>query len=700
MDTRRRNPGPAGGLDLAETGAIPVVVLSRQQDPVEIINSTLRNAGHPVHCLWVRDLSTLGDTLAQSSPQLIFLCTSDPDETAAALEARQRNATQVPALLVRDSLTEDDLAEAVGLGAQDVVTLRSRPRLQAVAGRELHASRLDRALAGTLASARQYRDQMKAFMTGSTDAIAHVEEGIVVDVNPAWVELFGHEEPAAFLGQPLMDFFQQRSHAALRGALVATAQGRWSNHSLQAVALMPAGTELPVQIEFERIEFEGEPAVRMRVPTQTRDLETLTRQLEEALLFDTTTGLMKRAAFVEQANAHAAQPLKAGLRAVVYIEPDRLAAVENELGPLAAEDLLEGIGQQLRALLQPGDLAARVTARGFALLVERGNTRDLDAWVARALQRLAEHVFSSGDRALSFTCSAGATLLSAHGEGIATALLSSVKAARNAAAAGGNRLRRPEPSAGKPEIEAADQAWAARIKSALMANRFRLVHQPIASLVGEGEPMFDLVVRMLDERNEEVLPSEFLAAAQRTDLMKNIDRWVVGAAMSFCAERGNARVFVRLSTDSMRDKTLGAWLQQQIKASGVDPQRVVFELHEETAATHLEEIRALQALVRPLGFPFALENFGSSKEPDRLLGQLSASYVKIDGALMQGLATDRSLQEQVKTLVQLARARGITTIAERVEDANTMAVLWQLGVEFVQGYFVGSAEEVVLHETR
>jgi EAL domain-containing protein (putative c-di-GMP-specific phosphodiesterase class I)/GGDEF domain-containing protein len=685
---------------LAETGAIPVVVLARQQDPVEIINSTLRNAGHPVHCTWVRDLSSLGDALAQSAPQLIFLCTSDPDETAAALEARQRNATQVPTLLVRDTLTEDDLAEAVRLGAQDVVTLRSRPRLQAVASRELHASRLDRALAGTLASARQYRDQMKAFMTGSTDAIAHVEEGIVVDVNPAWVELFGHEEPADFLGQPLMDFFQQRSHAALKGALVATAQGRWSNHSLQAVALMPAGTELPVQIEFERFEFEGEPAVRMRVPTQTRDLETLTRQLEEALRFDTTTGLMKRAAFIEQASAHAAQSLKAGLRAVVYIEPDRLSAVENEIGPLASEDLLEGIGQQLRAQLQPGDLAARVTARGFALLVERGNTRDLDAWVARALQRIAEHVFSSGERALSFTCSAGAALLSAHGEGIGAAVLSSVKAARNAAAAGGNRLRRLEPSADKPEIEAADQAWAARIKSALMANRFRLVHQPIASLVGEGEPMFDLVVRMLDERNEEVLPSEFLAAAQRTDLMKNIDRWVVGAAMAFCAERGEARVFVRLSTDSMRDRTLGAWLQQQVKASGVDPKRVVFELHEETAATHLEEIRALQALVRPLGFPFALENFGSSQDPEQLLGQLSASYVKIDGALMQGLATDRSLQEQVKTLVQVASARGITTIAERVEDANTMAVLWQLGVEFVQGYFVGSAEQVVLHDSR
>jgi len=279
-------------------------------------------------------------------------------------------------------------------------------------------------------------------------------------------------------------------------------------------------------------------------------------------------------------------------------------------------------------------------------------------------------------------------------------LESSIKAARAAAAAGGNRLLRPEQPGEKPELEEADRAWATRIRSALMANRFRLVQQPIASLVGDGEAMYDLVVRMLDDKGNEVLPSEFMAAAQRTDLMKNIDRWVIGAAMSFCAARKPHRVFVRLSRDSMRDQTLGNWLQQQLKASGVEAGRVVFEVGEALATTHLKEVKELQALVQPLGFELAIENFGSGGDSAQLLSHVPANYVKIDGALMQGLATDRPLQEQVKTLVQLARARDIKTIAERVEDANTMAVLWQLGVEFVQGYFVGSAEEVVLHETR
>ena len=679
---------------MADTGAIPLVVLSRQQDPVEIINSTLRNAGHPVHCTWVRDVPALGEALARVAPQLLFLCVADGDELEAALEARQQLATRVPAILVRDAITEADLARAVELEAQDVVTLQSRPRLQAVATRELRAARLDHALAGTLASARQYRDQMKAFMSGSTDAIAHVQEGILVDVNPAWTELFGHSDAATLLGQPLMDFFAQASHAALKGALVAAAQGRWAGHPLNAVVRLPSGGELAIDLEFERFEFESEPAVRLRVATQKRDAESLARQLEEAVRFDTATGLLKRTAFRERAAAHAAKPVKAGLRGVVYLELDKSAALEQELGPLGLETLMDEIGTLLHAQLQPGDDATRITARGFAVLAERGNVRDLDAWVARTLQRIAGHAFQAGDRSISVTLSAGLSPLGVQGGALDGQIEAAITQCHRAAAAGGNRFQH----AGGGEIgdADADRAWATQIKAALMANRFRLVQQPIASLVGDGQPMFDLVVRMLGEDGAEVLPSEFLAAAQRTDLMKNIDRWVIGAAMSFCAARKPHRVFVRISRDSMGDQTLGTWLKQQLKASGVEPARVVVEVSEEAAARHLKDARELLALLRHLGFEFAIEGFGAGRNPLQLLAHLPVNYVKIDGSLMQGLASDRTLQEQVKLLVDEARAHGITTIAERVEDANTMAVLWQLGIEFIQGYFVSSPEEVVL----
>ena len=680
---------------MAETSAIPLIVYSRHQEAVEIINSTLRNAGHPVHCAWVRDLAAFGDALAQGKAQLIFVCLPDAEDAAPVMELRDRQAAAMPVVLVRDTVSEDGLTRALELGARDVVTLKARPRLRAVAERELHLARLDTALAGTLASAHQYRDQMRAFMAGSTDAILHVQEGIVVDANPAWIELTGLKDAAAIVGQPLMDAFTPASHAALKGALVATAQGKWSDHSLKATAVLPGGGEMLLALELERFDFDGEPAVRIKVPTQRHDSVSITQQLAEALKLDTGTGLLKRSAFLETGRAQLAQPLKGGLRAVLYLEPDKLAALDSDPGPLALEVLLDSVGAMLREQLQPGDIGGRLTGRGYAVLIERGNTRDLDAFIRHLVERVAGHVFQVGERSLSITASAGAALCAAN-KPLPGPLNVAIRSQRAAAAAGGNRtLRQEDRDESRAEAEA-DRTWAHQIKSALMANRFRLVQQPIASLVGEDRSMFDLVVRMLDERGQEVLPSEFLTAASRTDLMKNIDRWVVGAAMSFCAARKPHKVFVRLSRDSLRDETLATWLEQQLKASRIEPSHVVIQVSEELATRHLKEAKALQQLLARLGFEFAVENYGSGRDPGQLLSHVPVNYVKIDGSLMQGLANDRPLQERVKALVEQARERSITTIAERVEDANTMAVLWQLGIEFIQGYFINAPEEVVM----
>jgi PAS domain-containing protein len=249
-----------------------------------------------------------------------------------------------------------------------------------VAVRELDAARLDNALNGTLASARQYRDQMRAFMTGSTDAIAHVQEGIVVDVNPAWSDLFGRSDASELLGQPLMDLFHARSHAALKGALVAAAQGRWVGHSLNAVAALPGGKGLSLDLMLERFEFEGEPAVRLRVATQKRDIESMAHQLEDAMRLDSRTGLLRRASFVEAATTRAALPLKAGLRAVAYLAPDGFADIEKNYGPLLAEDVFEALSRRVQEQLQPGDLASRVASHGIAILFERGNATRRRGW--------------------------------------------------------------------------------------------------------------------------------------------------------------------------------------------------------------------------------------------------------------------------------------------------------------------------------
>jgi EAL domain-containing protein (putative c-di-GMP-specific phosphodiesterase class I) len=207
-----------------------------------------------------------------------------------------------------------------------------------------------------------------------------------------------------------------------------------------------------------------------------------------------------------------------------------------------------------------------------------------------------------------------------------------------------------------------------------------------------------VLVRMLDHQGKEVLPAEFMAAAERNDLLKNIDRWVVGASLSFAAQKKPGCLFVRLSRDSVVDAGFTDWLKTQIATGAHVPARICFQITETIAEQYMNAAVSQLGALKKLGFRIALERFGAGRDPFKLLTMAPLDFIKIDGALIQDLSSNFETQAVVKKLVETAGKLKIETIAERVEDANTMAVLWQLGVQFIQGYFVNAPEEVVMAE--
>jgi EAL domain-containing protein (putative c-di-GMP-specific phosphodiesterase class I)/GGDEF domain-containing protein len=676
---------------------VPMIVLTRHQDNVEAVNSNLRNAGHAVRCNWIKELADLGDALTQiNAHMLVAFVGPDPGDTAKVMAVCKQFGAEVPVLIARDQVDEEIMAAAMQQGARDVVTLMNPARLRAVVARELEAHRQGRALNSTISSAREYRDQLKSFMAGSADAIAHVQEGIVVDANPAWLDLYGFPDTDAVVGTPLMDAFEADAHAALKGALVACMQGKWSNHTLKANATLADGSSVPIEMELSPTEFDGEPAVRLCVAARKRDSGNLNEQLTDALERDASTGALQRRFFVEHLKKALATPIKAGVRQLVAIEPDKLGVIADDIGPLAFEEFVAQFAGLIGETRQPSDLFGRFGDGTLILLLERGTTRDIEVWANNLLRKVSAQVFRIGDKQISCTCSAGISMIDPRAPNAATSITDALGGRRTAEQAGGKRVQVVDHRQEDTKRQAADEIWVKRMKQALMENRFRLMQQPIASLLGEDRGMFDVLVRMVDEQGEELLPAEFMAAAERNDLMKNIDRWIIGASMTFCASRPVKQLFVRLSKDSVRDKSLLQWLSNQLKSSRVEPARIAFQISEQIATEYLADATDLATGLRRSGFQFALEHFGSGRDPQRLLAHLPLNYIKVDGTLMQGLAVDQVLQQRVRDLVDQAKAKNVGTIAERVEDANTMAVLWQLGIEFIQGYFVNEPEQVVI----
>src|SRR5277367_2795974 len=478
-----------------------MIVLTRSQDHVEAINSTLRKAGHPVHCTWLPDARDLGDALTQINPEMLVAVIEELGiDLASITKVRTQSAPEMPVLIVRGNVDEAAIADAMRLGCQDAVTLANRNRLQAVVSRELRAFRLERALSTTLSSAREYREQLQNFLEGSADAITHVQEGIVVDANKAWLELFGYSESDALSGTPLMDLFEPETHPALKGALVACLQGKWSGHSLKVQALLSDGSSLALELLLTKADYENEPAIRIAISASHKKGHDLEVQLADAVKNDASTRNLQQRYLVAAVRERCALGMKGGVRQFAHIKPDRFLEIQNSIGVLASEDFMAQLAELLRPQLTPSDLCGRFGGNGLLVLLERGTARDVETWAENVIKRVSEHMFAIEDKTLSATVTVGLGLLPTTNPDVSGAITDAVSATRRGRELGGNQMYVVDKSDTDTRVQAYDKIWVRHIKSALMENRFRLVQQPVASLLGEDKGMFDVLVRMLDEQ--------------------------------------------------------------------------------------------------------------------------------------------------------------------------------------------------------
>src|SRR5262245_28403325 len=338
---------------------VPLIVLSGREDDVELVNRSLRDGGHPVRCHWVTKVDALAEAIDDHAPELVcFFPDSLPAPIRDIAKIKQQAAGSVPLVVVSNAAQEADIAEALLAGAQDLVSLGQTERLRSVAERELRAFRLERALNETLTSASQYKKQLKAFMAGSVDAIAHVQEGILVDANQAWAGLFGYEQPDELLGVPMMDMFESASQAALKGALIACAKGQWKSEPIRLLGRTGKGS-LPLDLQLEHTAVDGEPAIKLSVPRPQQETREPEELVEQVVHKDPATGFFHRRRFLEVLTDRLDTAPRSGVRALVYLRPDKFRELEDQIGPLATEDVLIQIAEQLRELTQPQDFYGR-----------------------------------------------------------------------------------------------------------------------------------------------------------------------------------------------------------------------------------------------------------------------------------------------------------------------------------------------------
>jgi len=433
-------------------------------------------------------------------------------------------------------------------------------------------------------------------------------------------------------------------------------------------------------------------------PRTERLVELLSRKTTATLLanFDTLTLLLTRSAFESQVRGAMAARRESKQDCVLYLDVDRLHVTNDNYGMHIGDEVIGKVAEVLRKKPRPGALSSRIAGDRFAVFLP-DCALEFAQQIADLLRRqCAECTYMRGEGAVQVSVSIGAAQLPDSQNGLAHGLANAEIACKAAKDRGRNRTEIFQDADQSIMRRHSDVLVVQRLHEALAQDRFALFAQPILSLTGDrGEPRFEMLLRMVAEDGELLPPEKFLSAADRYQLLPDIDRWVVKnslAALAPLAEllagRG-VRFSMNISGPSIASEDFLHFLEGSIRDSGVPPESLCFELTETSAVSNLQRADRLMQKLRVLGCTFALDDFGTGLSSLAYLKALPVSALKIDGAFVRDAGNNQRTESMVRAIAQLAHTMGMETVAEFVETDELRERMAGLGVDFGQGFAIG-----------
>lgn len=685
----------------AEHSAIRLLLLEASQNEAERLVSLFRNAGRATRAQRLTDPAGLDELLSQTWDLAILAPPSPELDSLSALRQLRR---RVPQLAVIQRVPPDDPAavlDALRLGARDGIASDNDEHLLLASLRELGnlAERHERRrLEQALAEAEQ---RCQLLLANAVEAVAYVHDGLHIHVNSAYVELLGYPSAEDLEITPLMDLIAAADQPALREAFRQLRDDP-SPRELDCRCVRQDGSTLGVRLRLTPAIYLDEPCVQLHLREERAApaAEALEEQLREVRFQDTLTGLLNRSRMLELLEDALERARLGAPASFAYLSIDRYPTLLAELGIGAMDELLVALAERLREHFGTLVTLSRFADDAFTALLPQAADASLDSAFERLLGRQERQPLTLAGRTLAISYSIGVVSLDNHTKSAGDLVDRAHRSARQVAQRGGNACKRYDP---QEELAAAANRGnlVAMVKQALQQNGFRLLFQPVIGLRGSSHEYYEALLRLVNPQGEEVSPTEFARTARDSGLSGQIDRWVIQQAVRQLGEhraRGHGtRIFVHLSGATLGDLELLPWLRETLQGQQLDAEAVIFQLSEEDLLAQPEQALAMAQRLRRQGHPVTLSGFAAGDPPLASLRLLVPDYVKLSGKLIKDLGQPEH-QERLKAMVAELSAQNVQTIAPFVESASVLAQLWQVGVHFIQGYYLQEPSQAMDYE--
>ena len=409
---------------------------------------------------------------------------------------------------------------------------------------------------------------------------------------------------------------------------------------------------------------------------------------------DHLTGLVNRHYFGRELERELLQAGKGGEKsALLFVDLDEFKYVNDTLGHAAGDRLLIQVADTLKTRMRDQDVICRFGGDEFTILARNVDRRGASGIARSIIENMQTVKFQEGGQTFHIYCSVGVAMID-NDRFTSEELLSQADSACYAAkAAGRNRYHISEiaPLSGRKAAE--DIGWSRKLEQVITRDSFVLHYQPIVTAADSRPVLYEVLLRMPGRGKELLPPKAFLPAANRLGFMVGIDQWVIRRAATELAEhrRSEAEICysINLSDDAFEDPGLVQCVKDSLELNDLPPHALVFEITEQAAVRHMDKINLRIQELADLGCRFALEDFGAGFSSFSYIRNLPVHFVKIKGKFVENLSRDNVDRVLVQSMVQVAQSIGKEVIAEYVQDAGTLEILRTIGVDYLQGHYIG-----------
>lgn len=530
-------------------------------------------------------------------------------------------------------------------------------------------------------------------------------QGIIETFNPAAERLFG------MLSKDVVN----KSVNVLLGAGSSISEEDWlkvmqgklkTQHDLSEMRLVkPTGEMFYAAINSSSMSHQGQ-IYYISVVVDVSEHKALTDDLQNLADMDTLTSLYNRRYFTSELDrlVERAHRRKFYSFALLFIDLDNFKYINDSYGHHVGDRVLIEVSTLLQGKVRKGDLLARLGGDEFAVILYDVNRETSIGIANKYLEQISGFTFYEQGKVLDVGCSVGVGMIDKSIKNKDDFLMRADYACQLAKQSGRNRVY----AYSNDDDQSKDQMLghigiAQTIRDAIRKDNFRLLMQPIRSTVNNKVFCYELLLRMIGENGQDIMPHGFLSSAERFNLMIDIDRWVVRHAVHLLSgyhqNDSGMIVSINLSAQSLGDIEIIKIIEEALDRFSFPASALLFEITESVAISHMDKACKFLEYLRDLGCKTALDDFGAGYSSYAYLKDLPADYVKIDGAFVLDIDTNELNLAMVKSMHDIATVMGKKTIAEFVENAAVLNLLKDIGIDYVQGNFLGkpSSEPLVNH---